>query len=200
MRRLLAVVLAMAIPLSVAAGIAAILFRFAVPRPLEPTPLATREAPTAAVAPSATLAPTATVLPPEIPQPTATPRPSATREPTMVPTVAPTATPTPTQTRDPTATAQPTPSEIPPTPDLTVYGEVVPFALNLRSGPPGTEFQILQALQKGDRLEVIAQAPDGIWLQVIAPDGTEGWVNSEHVAAPDGAIEGLPVVELAPSG
>jgi uncharacterized protein YgiM (DUF1202 family) len=113
----------------------------------------------------------------------------------MVPTVAPTETATPTQTPEPTATAQPTPTEIPPTPDLTVYGEVISFALNLRSGPPGTEYQILGALFEGDRLEIIAQTPDGIWLQVIAPDGAEGWVISEYVAVPDGGAEGLPIVE-----
>lgn len=189
MRRVLAAFLAMAIPLAVAGGLVGLLFHFAAPQP-QPSPLATRKPSTATVTPSDT--PTATIPPSATPQPTPTPRPTVTPQPTDVPTV----TPTETQTLEPTATV--TPTEIPPTPDLTVYGEVMPFELNLRSGPPGTEFRILYPLRSGDRLEIIGQAPDGTYLQVVAPDGTEGWVDADYVVVPDESMKGVPIVE--PSG
>jgi uncharacterized protein YgiM (DUF1202 family) len=77
----------------------------------------------------------------------------------------------------------PAPTEIPPTPDLTTYVEVASYRLNLRRGP-GPTYRTEQTLIQGDRLEVIGKAADGIWLQVVAPDGTEGWVNSFYVAVP----------------
>ena len=96
-------------------------------------------------------------------------------------------------TQPPTATD--TPTEIPPTPDLRVYGEVASFALNLRSGPPGTDFVVLRVLVRGDRVEIGAQTADGFWLRVITTDGTAGWVGSEYLIVPEGALERVPFDE-----
>jgi hypothetical protein len=188
-RRVLVAILAAVIPFAVAGGFVFALFRFAAPRPIAPSPSSSREGASPAFAPSATLAPTATLLPTDTPQPTAAP--TASPQPTSLSTMEPSATRSPTP--QPTATA--TQTEIPPTPDLRVYGEVVAFALNLRSGPPGTDYLVLRALRQGDRLEIIAQTVDGFWLRVTTADGTAGWVSSEHLAIPEGAVERVPVDE-----
>jgi hypothetical protein len=54
----------------------------------------------------------------------------------------------------------------------------------------------VQLLRRGDRLEIAAKAPDGIWLNAIAPDGTEGWVHSEYVSLTGDVIDQLPSAEL----
>jgi uncharacterized protein YgiM (DUF1202 family) len=122
-----------------------------------------------------------------------------TPQPAEAPTTEPTQTPAPTETPEPAATVPLSSTEIPATPDLATYGEVASYRLNLRSGP-GAKHQIVQVLLNGDRLEILARAPDRIWLQVIAPDGTEGWVNSGYVSITEGAANELPVVEPAPPG
>lgn len=100
------------------------------------------------------------------------------------PTTAPTATrpaPSPTPTRRPTATRTPTPTQTStpsptPMPDAVVTVET----LNLRSGP-GTIYDRVGALRRGDALTVTARNQPGDWLSVIAPDGGRGWVATSLV-------------------
>jgi hypothetical protein len=72
-----------------------------------------------------------------------------------------------------------------PTPDVGSTG--IPLALagdqlvNLRSGP-GTEYDIVGALQPGQSLEIIGRSLDAGWWQVAAPEGP-AWVAARVVEA-----------------
>jgi hypothetical protein len=195
-RRTLVPLLAIVIPLVVVAAFvgigygAALIWSTEPPAPVEPAAPATREVATATLAPTTTPLSSATPLPTTAPPP----RPTATPQPTGIPTIAPTETLRPTQPPEPIATASPAPTETPAAPSPTTYGEVASYRLNLRRGP-GAEYQTERTLVQGDRLEILAQAPNGIWVRAIAPSGTEGWVNSEYVTVTEGAIEELPVVQ-----
>jgi hypothetical protein len=205
MRVLSRALMAIVIPLAVVGAILTVLRDLTALQPAEPTrrtavevaaaiPLRTAT-PSQTATRLPTLTPSATPTPPPTPMPSAT----ATPQPTLMPAIEPTATRRPTETAEPTPTSLPTPTEIPATPHLATYGEVASYRLNLRRGP-GAGYEMRQTLIQGDRLEVIAKATDGIWLQVIAPDGTEGWVNSSYVDVPQAVIEGLPVAGPPPSG
>lgn len=97
----------------------------------------------------------------------------------LVPPISPTSTATftltdtPSPTTTPTATATLTP---PPEPDAVVNVE----ALNLRSGP-GTVYDVMERLKKGDSLEVAGKNLAGDWLKVIAPSEKEGWVATSYL-------------------
>ncbi|MFQ5858776.1 MAG: SH3 domain-containing protein [Anaerolineae bacterium] len=128
--------------------------------------------------PTAVERPAATVQPPATEEPTATPspKPSATARATLLdtPTVAPTRTKTATLVPTQTATAKITPT---PPPDAVVTAN----AVNLRAGPDTTH-PVRAALRRGTPLDVIARTSAGRWLEVIAPNGTRGWVFGDLVA------------------
>lgn len=118
------------------------------------------------------LPPTATWLP----IPSQTERVTATIRPTN--TDIPTFTPTVTLTQIP-----PTPSDTPtPTLTPTVVGIVSAIeAINVRSGP-GTENEVITALNAGTGVQIIGQNPDGTWYNIrILEDGREGWMASRFV-------------------
>lgn len=58
--------------------------------------------------------------------------------------------------------------------------------LRLRGGP-GTDYEILDRLDNGTMLTVIAE--DNEWLQVITLDGREGWVHSDYVKISGGKTQ-----------
>jgi hypothetical protein len=99
--------------------------------------------------------------------------------PTQAITVPPTATPLP-----PTATptSMPATRTSTPSPTPTPYVEVQAEVLNVRQGP-GTVYDVLGKLHKGDRLKLLARNEGGDWLQVCCVDGKEGWVAKELVTA-----------------
>ncbi|MCB9104543.1 MAG: SH3 domain-containing protein [Anaerolineales bacterium] len=105
--------------------------------------------------------------------PTLTPTPTSTIEPdppTSTPTVTTTATPTSTDAPIPTSTAP-----IIPTPDAVV---IASNGLNLRSGP-GTDYDIVNFLKKGDSLSIQGRTEDSGWIQVRADNRTaSGWVSA----------------------
>lgn len=116
-----------------------------------PTETATATQPT-------TVTPTSTSLPPT---------PTITATLTTTPTYTPTSTPAPL----PTLTLTPTPF-----PDAIVDTT----ALNVRAGP-GIAYDIISGVYEGNELEVVAKTPTCDWLQVITPDGTEGWLSAHYV-------------------
>ncbi len=128
--------------------------------------------------PTAVEKPAATVQPPATEEPTATPspKPSTTAMATLLdtPTVAPTRTKMATLVPTQTAAATITPT---PPPDAVVTAN----AVNLRAGPDPTR-PVRDVLRRGMALDVIAQTPGGRWLQVVAPNGTRGWVFGDLVA------------------
>ena len=108
---------------------------------------------------------------------TSTHTPTATSQPTEKPTRPPraTATPKPSPTRrpSPTITQRPSPT-ITPQPDAGVANET----LNMRSGP-GTGFEILMTLKRGDELTILGMTSDRAWLNVRT--GTRvGWVAAAY--------------------
>ena len=121
---------------------------------------------TATVAQLATATPTNTSLPPT---------PTLTVSPTRTLVHTPTSTSTPTLTDISTPTSTPT-----LTPTTTPDAIVDTTALNVRAGP-GIAFDIVGGVYESDELEVIAKTPPCDWLQVITPDGTEGWVSAHYV-------------------
>jgi hypothetical protein len=107
------------------------------------------------------------------PVPTDTPTPVPTDTPTPVPTdtptpVPPTDTPTHTPTPRPTSTPTHTPT---PVPDAVVSVE----AGNLRAGP-GTEYDIIGKVKKGDSVTVSTKNSAGDWVKVEV-SGQIGWLS-----------------------
>ncbi len=65
-----------------------------------------------------------------------------------------------------------------PQPGDKVVVSTGPDNLNLRNGPEIT-YLIIDILRSGTVLEV--KGSEGVWLEVITPDGTEGWVHGDFV-------------------
>lgn len=79
-------------------------------------------------------------------------------------------------------------------------------ALNVRSGP-GLAYSIVTAVYGGTPITILTRNEDGSWLKVQLADGTQGWVNSGHVATPlrlldltiDPSIGTYPTYSVAPT-
>ncbi len=92
----------------------------------------------------------------------------------------------PTEEKKPGTEAEPSPAQIAPPPKtseeaLTAY--VIPFTLNVRSGP-GTTKPIVGILLKGDRVTISDQARVGktTWYAIDAAGGyVDGWVSSRSL-------------------
>jgi serine/threonine-protein kinase len=100
---------------------------------------------------------------------------AAITEPTFTPTPPPTQTFTPTPIPTPTATPTPRPTPTPtrtptPLPDAFVKAE----AGNLRAGP-GTEYDIIGKVKKGDSVTIISKNRAGDWVKVSV-SGRSGWL------------------------
>ncbi len=105
--------------------------------------------------------------------------PYITSTPSNTPTASPTHTPTATLPATFTPTAAPTPTLSPTLAPQARVSETW-TALNLRA-EPNTEAGILQELPGGTPLAVVGRTVAGDWVQVMAPDGTVGWVMREYV-------------------
>jgi len=111
-------------------------------------------------------------LPTPVPTSTPSPTPTSTLTPTPVPPTA-TFTPTVTSTPTPTSTATLTPT---PTPVFLVIQGGEAGGVYVREEPGGP---ILKVIANGTLVQVLPERvtdEDVIWVQVIAPDGTQGWV------------------------
>jgi hypothetical protein len=95
--------------------------------------------------------------------------------------------PTATATTPPVATDTPTPAP-PAKPKLVVNSGDV----NVRAGP-GTSFEILKMVDRGQEYDLVGKNADGDWWQVCCVDGKQGWIVGEF-ADTDGAVDQLPVV------
>ncbi|MCO5208317.1 MAG: trypsin-like peptidase domain-containing protein [Caldilinea sp.] len=74
--------------------------------------------------------------------------------------------------------------------------------LNVRSGP-GTNFNRVGAVERGDALIVTGQVNNCGWLQIVTPDELEGWVSgSSQYVTLDARCADIPEVETpsAPAG
>jgi rubrerythrin len=117
--------------------------------------------------------------------------PTVTEAPTLTPTITHTPkltdTPKPTETSIPTATLTPTPQ---PIGVATVKGDTV----NVRAGP-GTNYDVVTKVSKGDKLSVYARNDDGGWLQVSVDAGQ--WIAADLVEL-DVNMEQVPVARNVP--
>jgi uncharacterized protein YgiM (DUF1202 family) len=111
--------------------------------------------------------------------PTVTFQPIHTLTPRVTDTQVPTRTPLPTFTYTPTLTSVPPTATLSATPTLTptVSGIVTSLqAVNVREGP-GTEYNIVDAINPGTGVILIGQNEDGTWLNIRLEDGREGWMS-----------------------
>jgi uncharacterized protein YgiM (DUF1202 family) len=120
---------------------------------------------------------------------TETPAPSPTPEPTDTPGPIPTPTPD-IETNRPTRVAGPRPL---PTPYVVVNSE----RLNGRRGP-GTTFEIVGQVRRGDELMILARTPDGDWWQVCCIANQSAWVAADLVTA-RGPLDDVAVVVPPPT-
>ncbi|MGQ9888924.1 MAG: protein kinase domain-containing protein [Aggregatilineales bacterium] len=101
-----------------------------------------------------------------------------------------TTTPTSTLTSTPTATPSATPTSTPATPVAQALGDVA-----IRLGP-GADYPQIGTLALGDRLNIVGISDDGVWYQVILPDGSRGWiVSSEALVQASGDLARLAVAQ-----
>ncbi len=73
--------------------------------------------------------------------------------------------------------------------DPAMYVVVEPDILRLRSGP-GTEYEILDRLEKGLTLEVLGESrslENELWFEVVTPRGKHGWVHGDYVSVRPGS-------------
>jgi len=130
---------------------------------------------TACAAPS-TANPTPTIVrlnrTPEAEAPAAERQPTDTPAPTTAPETE-TITATTTLPPEPAATSEPTATPAPP-----VQAEVITYGLNVRAGP-GIDYESIGTVVRGNILEVIDVSANGNWLQVLTPNGGQGWISSQ---------------------
>jgi len=110
----------------------------------------------------------------------------------------PTFTPTVPATTGPAETPAPSGSQgqSAPVPDAASQGDAKAVIngplVNARSGP-GTEFDIVGELERGNEFDIVGVSPDHAWWQICCIDGSQAWVTSEFVDTL-GAVDSAPVV------
>ena len=158
-------------------------------------------------------------------EPVAQPTPVATLHPTFTPTpVLPTPIPTaapPTPTPEPPTATPELPAETPeviviePTTEIVVEEsptpeeptpasqpaqvEVTAPTVNLRSGP-GTGYNRVGQVSRGQKLDIVGKNPAGDWWQVTAPNGQPAWIiNSGQYTSASGDTGAVVVAENIPT-
>ena len=125
---------------------------------------------------------------------TATPDEAATRAALLALAAAETATARAALTDTPTATNTPADTPAPTATPSTPVAEAL-RAIAVRAGP-GVGYPQTDTLAQGDRLNITGQSADGLWYQVIMPDGARGWiVSSEALVRASGDLAGLAVAQ-----
>lgn len=110
------------------------------------------------------------------------------------PSTPPTIVPTPTSTPE----AEP---EAEPEADTTAENTAVVVAdrLNVRNGP-GTNYARVSAVARNDVLTVVGRNADCSWINIIAPDGMEGWVAAgRQYVNLETACSDIPTVDVPPT-
>jgi tetratricopeptide (TPR) repeat protein len=128
---------------------------------------------------------------------TSTPRLAESPTPSKPPTLSiPAITITPMSTPSPTGTSAATPTATPTsTPILSAV--VTAEALNLRAGP-GTDYEVIRILKRGETLTVLGKTSNGDWLHVRTSRQEEGWVNASYVDL-GGNLDLVPTVTTTPT-
>ncbi|MEQ8671921.1 MAG: protein kinase [Aggregatilineales bacterium] len=96
-----------------------------------------------------------------------------TSTPSLTSTPEPSATDTPTRTHTPTSTR----TNAPPTPRTPIAQ--AQREMTIRLGP-GSNFAEVGTFADGDELDITGVSENGVWYQVLLPDGTRGWILSSQ--------------------
>jgi uncharacterized protein YraI len=84
------------------------------------------------------------------------------------------------------------------TPNTTSDPQVLAVGpVNIRGGP-GTNYDVVAAMQTGQRANVTAKSPDGAWWQINLENGQSGWVFGQLVQT-SGAVEEVAVASAIPT-
>lgn len=90
-----------------------------------------------------------------------------------------------------TSTSTPTPTSYP----KAVVNTTV---LNLRSGP-GTSYDRVGQVRRGEELAMLGRNADGEWLKVRTSLGAEAWIAADFVDIRQGTVDGLLVLKAPPT-
>ncbi len=63
--------------------------------------------------------------------------------------------------------------------------------VNVRSGP-GTQFQVITMVERGQEFDIVGKNPAGTWWQICCVEGQTAWIIGEYVDT-DGPVDGVPV-------
>jgi hypothetical protein len=69
--------------------------------------------------------------------------------------------------------------------------------LNLRAGP-GTGYQQVGSVRKDDKLTILGRNPEGTWIKIAAPDGTQAWVILTYVTI-NVDLDDIPLAQVPPT-
>lgn len=69
---------------------------------------------------------------------------------------------------------------------------VTAFHLNMRHGP-GVQYGVILTIHRNQIVTLLGRAPDGQWVKIRLPSGTEGWVNGRYLTGSEN-FNSLPVV------
>ncbi len=113
-------------------------------------------------------------------------------------TPVPTPTPEPTQVVEATQTPEPspTPQATPAVARAEAQATVTNTTLNLRAGP-GTGYQQVGSVRKDDKLTILGRNPEGTWIKIAAPDGTQAWVILTYVTI-NVDLDDIPLAQVPP--
>ncbi|MGQ9626459.1 MAG: SH3 domain-containing protein [Anaerolineae bacterium] len=158
----------------------------ATPAQVSPTPL-----------PTYTSTPASVEREESTPKPSPSPKATDTPQPTKAPSATPSMTLLPAQTHTPTGT--PTKTSTPtPTPTPIPIIAVASTTLRVRGGP-GTEYETLDKLAEGDKVEILGRNESGDWLLVRLEEGDEGWISAAFVEASVNITEEVPLAPKIPA-
>ena len=65
--------------------------------------------------------------------------------------------------------------------------------LNVRSGP-GTQYDKIGMLRRGDEVTMQGRNQAGTWLSITLADGTKGWIYADYTK-PNGPVQALPIAK-----
>lgn len=80
-----------------------------------------------------------------------------------------------------------------PTPTPRIIAVVTGPLVNLRRGP-GTEFDIVAAVERGAEYAIVGKNRAGDWWEVCCVDGAQAWVIGEFVDT-DGPVDSVPITD-----
>ncbi len=105
-------------------------------------------------------------------------------------------------TPEPEVAADPEPEPEPEGEEVTATGSTnatVNVGSNIRTGP-GVIYGIITGADPGTRVEVVGRSSDSLWLNIVLPDATNGWIFNSLLDLDETVnVAGLPVSKVSAS-